>query len=192
LPAKHSRYALIGRVAAEWAQLEHLLDIIIWRLLSSTGRETASCLTAHIGGYGPKCRTIVALLKTLDLPADIEKAVNPLMGKLAPVAEERARIVHDAWFGLPRSRHTKQFRSRTSKSAAFGLMPVKQAEMLQTIHRIVDRKQDVGRLHIKINAALEEASRKNFLSQGRSSLTRSAAGDRTSEVPGFRSRPSRG
>ncbi len=46
LPAKHSRYALIGRVAAEWAQLEHLLDLIIWNLLTRLDRETASCLTA--------------------------------------------------------------------------------------------------------------------------------------------------
>ena len=136
LPAKHSRYALIGRVAAEWAQLEHLLDLIIWNLLTRLDRETASCLTAHIGGYGPKLRTIVALSKMLNLPADIEKkGVNPLVGKLAPVAEERARIVHDAWFGFPRSRHTRQFRSRSSKSAKFGLVPVKRAEMLQTIPR---------------------------------------------------------
>jgi len=50
LPAKHSRYALIGRVAAEWAQLEHLLDLIIWNLLTRLDRETASCLipTARI------------------------------------------------------------------------------------------------------------------------------------------------
>jgi len=190
LPAKHSRYALIGRVAAEWAQLEHLLDLIIWNLLTRLDRETASCLTAHIGGYGPKLRTIVALSKMLNLPADIEKkGVNPLVGKLAPVAEERARIVHDAWFGLPRSRHTRQFRSRSSKSAKFGLVPVKRAEMLQTIHRIVDRKQDVGRLYIKINAALE-ASGKRLPAPDPAFLAQSGVEDRSPATPGFRPQPS--
>ena len=35
LPDAHPFYALIGRVAAEWARLEHNLDLIIWDLLKS-------------------------------------------------------------------------------------------------------------------------------------------------------------
>ena len=32
LPDNHPAYSLIGRVAAEWARLEHILDTIIWEL----------------------------------------------------------------------------------------------------------------------------------------------------------------
>jgi hypothetical protein len=33
LPEDHPFYALVGRVASEWAHLEHILDTTIWDLL---------------------------------------------------------------------------------------------------------------------------------------------------------------
>jgi hypothetical protein len=37
-PNDHPLYATVGRVAAEWAELEHGLDQIIWRLSGTTSQ----------------------------------------------------------------------------------------------------------------------------------------------------------
>ena len=128
LPAQHPRYALIGRVVAEFAQLEHALDRIIWDIVG-INQSTASCFTGQIGQHASKFRTITALLKEQNLlghlPKDYEKkTLIPLQGRVTFASEERNRIVHDAWFGFPRTRNARQFRSVTSKNSQFGLVAV--------------------------------------------------------------------
>jgi hypothetical protein len=54
LPAEHPAYALIGRVAAEWAQLEHALDIILW----GDGRYSLLCRLMHHRANGRSLATL--------------------------------------------------------------------------------------------------------------------------------------
>ena len=72
-PDGHEIYNLIGRVAAEWSHLEHILDRSIWKLAKVPGSRGA-CLTAQMMGVWPRFNAIDAL------EAKIWK--NPSDGKL--------------------------------------------------------------------------------------------------------------
>src|SRR6266704_5852432 len=60
IPRDHPHLALIGRIAVEWAAIEHQLDVIIWRL-ASLEPHVGACLTAQIMGVGPRFLTLIAL-----------------------------------------------------------------------------------------------------------------------------------
>src|SRR5436305_14777871 len=62
-PKTHPLYAAVGRVAAEWAELEHNLDQIIWRL-SGTTAPLAACITSQMIGHFPRFNAIVALVRS--------------------------------------------------------------------------------------------------------------------------------
>ncbi len=62
LPSDHPFYANVGRVASEWAQLEHLLDTVIWAFLQDKDAHLA-CITSQVMGFGPRCKAILALGK---------------------------------------------------------------------------------------------------------------------------------
>lgn len=51
LPADHSFYTLVGRVASEWSHFEHTLDLTIWELArwgtDGFTDQTAACITAQ-------------------------------------------------------------------------------------------------------------------------------------------------
>jgi hypothetical protein len=49
LPPDHPLYARIGRVASEWAHIEHILDLIIWKLANIHDKQGA-CITSQILG----------------------------------------------------------------------------------------------------------------------------------------------
>jgi hypothetical protein len=51
-PKEHPIYALIGQVAAAWAQVDHLLDILIWQL-ADVDPQAGACITAEITGTLP-------------------------------------------------------------------------------------------------------------------------------------------
>jgi hypothetical protein len=48
-PPEHPIYSLIGQVAASWAHIDHLLDIMIWQL-ADVDAQAGACITAQIGG----------------------------------------------------------------------------------------------------------------------------------------------
>jgi hypothetical protein len=60
LPEDHPTYALIGRVAAEWARLEHKLDVMIWEM-AKLPFEVGSCITGQMVGHAPRFNAISAL-----------------------------------------------------------------------------------------------------------------------------------
>ena len=69
LPPEHAFYALIGRVIAEWARFEHILDTLIWDL-SAVEAVKGSCITGRLAGAGQRCHTIKALCTAHALSKD--------------------------------------------------------------------------------------------------------------------------
>jgi hypothetical protein len=61
---EHQIYSLVGQVAASWAHIDHLLDILIWQL-SDVDAQAGACITAQIGGTYGRFRAVIALLKKM-------------------------------------------------------------------------------------------------------------------------------
>jgi hypothetical protein len=66
LPEAHPLYADIGRVAAQWAHYEHILDLIIWDL-AATGPEKGACISGQLVGTTPRYFAMLALGTTRGL-----------------------------------------------------------------------------------------------------------------------------
>jgi hypothetical protein len=136
IPENHPLFSLIGRVAAEWTQLEHILDIIIWSLVGKHNSRVTACLTAQVQGAQAKCWAIQALLLEKGLPKSASTAVNTLLKDVHKPQNARNRIVHDPWFaevgGSSIARHTKMARNEW----VFGIEPVTESQITQTIKDI--------------------------------------------------------
>ncbi len=127
LPAADPFYSLVGRVASEWAHLEHMLDIIIYQITNSRVRESflpanvLACITSQIMGVGPRCKVIILLAEVAGLSEkDVRKPARALMGKSYKVADLRARFVHDPWYTELGTNRTMQFRAMPYSDPAYG------------------------------------------------------------------------
>lgn len=160
LPPKHAFYEIIGRVASEGAQLEHLLDEIIWEN-SGTDKETAACITSQLMGAPSRYHAVELLCLRFGLSEDLRKLIRTLEGQTSAVAEARNRIVHDAWYVEEDTKEASQFRAMPYKKpnqGKFGLVPIDQAEIDKTIAEYHRLQKEIGVVRTCIQTEL--ASRK--------------------------------
>jgi hypothetical protein len=166
----HPIYAAVGNIAAEWAYFEHLLDQIIFALVSDADNMTLACLTSQLTGHAPKCRVITSLLKLegeralatspsapfpdgADTPEKLITKINQLQNRTFEIAERRNRVVHDPWYVEPITDQPTQWRSMPSKNPVFGLKAVEVAFLGETYEKIVDLVVDAERLYwVTVNA----------------------------------------
>jgi hypothetical protein len=149
LPEDHIFYGMVGRVASEWAHLEHALDLIIWELAG--GQQSAlACITAQIMGVGPRCKAILALGTLRKLPSPLLKRVRTLMSDSYHVSDLRARWVHDAWYLEEGSGHAAQFKSMPYSDQRHGFFQIDKDQLGDTLSKIqnlrnvaMDLKRDV-------------------------------------------------
>ncbi len=141
LPANHEFYTLIGRVAAEWARLEHLLDEIIWSL-SGIDQKLGSCITGQLVGQYGRFSAIHALAVALGAEKKILDRIVTMSGKCGELSKKRNRFVHDAWY-LTQEDQVEQFKSFSPKDGIFGINEVSEAYAEETITRIRDKVKEV-------------------------------------------------
>jgi hypothetical protein len=138
LPTDHPAYALIGRVAAEWAEFEHTLDQIIWGLAYLDG-ETGACITAQVIGARPRFELILSLAQRISVPDKVLKTIETQKNVAIATNHERNRIVHDAWWHATEGDEIAQFMSPRYKDERFGLYAINKHDVEKTIESIRDK-----------------------------------------------------
>ena len=156
-PDNHPIYNLIGRVAAEWARLEHHLDQIIWEL-SDMPKSRGACVTAQLMSVWPRYNSIIALLKqrtpkTPELKKFIE-ITNELNKDTRDLSERRNRIIHDSWYSAHHSGETSQFRSMARGEWSYDLMYRSVKKTKKTLENIKALEKRVEKLKFEILNAL--------------------------------------
>jgi hypothetical protein len=154
LPEEHPFYALIGRVASEWAHLEHILDTTIWGLLGAN-EELAACVTSQIMGIGPRCKAILTLGFARNLHEKILAPFRKLMNDSYSTADCRARFVHDPWFVQAGTEGASQFRAMPYVDMRFGKQDIDKREVETTIKKIRDLQNRASELRKNVLSALE-------------------------------------
>jgi hypothetical protein len=155
----HKIYSFVGRVASDWAHVEHLFDEIIWHL-SGTDSIRGASITAQMLGVYPRCRAIMALLTTtgkrrsLDVQWLITKT-NELMQKSSDLSDKRNRIVHDPWYVYTGLDQTAQFKAMPHKDLRYGIHPVDFTELSATLIAIKNYSERVTRLRDDVYSALK-------------------------------------
>lgn len=172
-PDDHPIYALVGRVAAAWALLEHTLDEIIWAL-SGMDRVDGACLTAQMMGTTPRYSAIIAQLTLRkDSEPEFEKHLartQALLNKTYEPQEKRNRILHDVWLADMASDSTAQFRAWPRKQLVYGIRDVDLKDILSTIEDIQKLTASVYALDLDIRADIGASLRKRQLPQPSSPL----------------------
>jgi hypothetical protein len=164
-PNDHPIYSFVGRVASEWAHLEHSLDLIIWEL-AGIDQIAGACITAQILGATPRYRT---LLTQLALRAKTEPDYNRFVSQINSLMQDsynpqERRIIHDPWYvtfdtglGVLPSRFSErlaQFKSMPHKDPRFGIEDVDITDIEKTLMDIQKLSERVAKLHEQIKAAL--------------------------------------
>jgi hypothetical protein len=134
LPPDHPMHALVGQVAAKWSQVEHFLDIAIWRL-AKLDDKTGACLTGQIiGSYG-RLTAIYALCVHRNLDPKIIKQLVELSKNMKGSQDRRNRILHDAWYVTGSDNQTQQFKSMAKDEFLFGFHPVDEDFITKTLEK---------------------------------------------------------
>jgi hypothetical protein len=89
-------HTLSGRIASQYALLEHSINQTIWRL-AEVQPALGACITTQIGSTTSKLKTVVALLSLRDSSEHLIKKVNEFTQKNYSIADLRNRAVHDPW-----------------------------------------------------------------------------------------------
>ena len=97
LPPDHPVHNLVGRVANEWAFVEHLLDEIIWHL-DGLDAPTGACLTAQIVGSWSRMLTITALCTHRGVGQPVLNQISDVARQLhGPKSHPSRSVVFGGW-----------------------------------------------------------------------------------------------
>jgi hypothetical protein len=138
LPPDNPMHTLVGRVAAEWSQVEHFLDIAIWRL-AKVDDATGACMTGQILGSFAKMMAIKALCIHRKLDEKIFAQLKELSIKMKGSQDRRNRILHDAWYVMESDgseSETQQFKSMARDEWLFGFHDVDETYVNETLEKI--------------------------------------------------------
>ncbi|HEY0104490.1 MAG TPA: hypothetical protein VGB91_00290 [Rhizomicrobium sp.] len=159
LPDSHPFYGWVGQVASEWSHLEHILDGIIWSL-AGMNPVRGACITSQIMGVGPRCKVIVSLGRLFHgteriLDEKTSKAFKTLMSDSYPVADYRARIVHDPWYFETIQNEPGQFKSMPYSDPRYGFVAVTKEEVERTLKGIRNLKTRATELGSLVHGRIE-------------------------------------
>jgi hypothetical protein len=135
LPADHPFYVLVGRVASEWAHLEHNLDLSIWAMLDASP-DQAACITSQMMGVGPRCNAIQLLGALRSVPDECLKSFRQLKNDSYSVADWHARWIHDPWYLESSSGKVSQFRAMPMADPRYGQQDISSQQVEDRITEI--------------------------------------------------------
>jgi hypothetical protein len=154
LPDEDPFYALVGRVASEWAHLEHILDTTIWELLGGK-TELVACVTSQIMGVASRCKAIITLCAVHGLDDDsVQRPFRKLMGDSYDTADWRNRYVHDYWVVEPTKEKASQFRAMSYKDPRFGIVEISKEEINKVLEKIRELQERASKLRSSVRVAL--------------------------------------
>jgi hypothetical protein len=135
LPITDPSYSYIGRIASDWARIEHTLDNIIWEL-ANLDPSSGACITAQLMGVRPRCLTILALAAHRGMPKELIERTTNFMNKSGPVSDDRNRVIHDPWYLEKVSKTPAQLRSMPKGELVYGYVPRSKADMAKILEDI--------------------------------------------------------
>jgi len=136
----HPIYAYVGRIASDWAHVEHTLDLIIWEL-AGIDPAMGACITAQMNGVYSRCKAIIAQLKLWEKGTDTSlasliNATTDIMNKQSQPGDKRNRVVHYPWYVYTGTQKTAQFKAMPHKDYRYGLHQVDKEELEQALESI--------------------------------------------------------
>lgn len=154
-------YAAIGKVAANWAVFEHLIDSRTIEL-GQLPLIPASCLTANISALR-KLDAYVAMAKSLG--TTLEKTLHTFQADAKSFCEQRNRVIHDPWILIAPRERALRFEITARSKLRAELVPMPTADVIALADKITDLCQRFADLSTSIAAELAPVNREPELEQ---------------------------
>lgn len=146
----HEHFKRIGIVCAEWASFEARLDLTI-QVLTTLEPSVAAAITSQINGPVPRLRVILSLLEIKGVAKTTRGKIVELMGRTHGIADERNRVVHDAWYYEHTEQSVQQRRSgRIGKSFVHEYRKVTADDLDDLTRRIHEHHMSFMAIYIEI------------------------------------------
>lgn len=129
----------VGRIASQWAALDHAIDQTIW-LLAEVTPALGACITTQLTSTSARIRVLHALLLLRDGSDAIIAKLNRFNAKMYSALEKRNRAVHDPWGIDDASGSVSQIRvALVNKEIRLEEVPIQMAELFSDL-RLVSRQ----------------------------------------------------
>jgi hypothetical protein len=160
-PENHPIYSMVGKIASDWAHVEHMFDLIIADLAAIEPKILA-CITAQMTGVYPRCKAIIALLTLVGQMrgmhmGELVAKTEDIMHRSGGPSDKRNRAVHDPWLVYLGASKTAQFKAMPFKDLRYGIHDVDRTDLEKTLVDIGNFHKRVTDLKNAISAKLKTA-----------------------------------
>lgn len=135
-------FSAVGRVAATWAEFEHEIQLIIWKI-ADVDFQVGACMTAQIGTSGRLIDCLIALMGLKGADEDHLKALRAFAEKVGNKQRKRNRFLHDPWY-FDRDGNEKLKPMRMEITAAKSLVYGPIEENSEKLHEFANKTRLLG------------------------------------------------
>jgi hypothetical protein len=133
LPPSH--YAAIGKVAANWAAFEHLVESALW-VLAGVDDEPGVCLTAQIPNTARRFDVLMALVRLRGGSEELLKRINKFVEDTYDLTTKRNRVIHDAWHWNFATQRALRLEISAQKRLSYGFIEMSEDEIDAIVEEI--------------------------------------------------------
>jgi hypothetical protein len=135
LPDSH--YAAIGKVAANWAAFERLMESALW-VLAGVGDYPGACLTSQIPNMARRFDALLALARLKNVDEKIIKKLQQFSHESQTLNLQRNRIIHDAWHWNFATQRALRLELSAAKRLTLGLVETPEAAVMGIAEEIAN------------------------------------------------------
>jgi hypothetical protein len=155
IPTTH--YAAIGKVVANWAAFEHLIESALW-VLAQIDDEPAACLTAQIPNMARRFDALLALLRLHGASEEIIKEINKFVDATHALTTKRNRVAHDAWHWEFKTQRALRLEISAQKRLVYGFTAMPEEEVEEVVEEIASHIDDFDALMRRVFSSLPLSS----------------------------------
>jgi hypothetical protein len=148
-------YQSIGRVAANWATFEALVNSALWRL-AKVDDEPGACITSQIPNSARQLEALVALVRLRRGSHALIKKLTKFQQDTRGIQDQRNRIVHSPWHLDPKTGEIKRLEISARGALKFELVPMSREKIDKVVDLTKDHVDRFSNLVVEILAEVEK------------------------------------
>ena len=134
----NDHYIAIGKVAANWAALEMLINSAIWQI-AEIPDHLGACVTSQIYTFDGRMKALISILGVRGDFDDVVRNLNKFHEKSRAFAQRRHRTVHDPWVGDLKSGVPQRLEVTADKRLVSGYKPISTRDLTDLADGIAQR-----------------------------------------------------
>jgi hypothetical protein len=128
-------YSAIGKLVANWAALEAIINSAIWRI-GGIQDEIGACVTSQIFTFDAKMKALISILKVHGNLNSTVSSLNKFHDDVRPISNFRNRLVHDPWVHDEITNLPQRLQITSDKKPLFEYIPESITQINETSEKL--------------------------------------------------------